>query len=411
MFKNKYKKNNVRVFLTIVLFITLSFSVIGFTLSGKKSNSCKLISWPSWNKFKSDFISEDGRVIDNNPSSELTTSEGQSYGLFFALVNNDQILFDKIWNWTSNNLMQGDIRNLPAWSWGEDKKTGKFGILDKNSASDSDLWISYALLEAGRIWGDDKYTQAGKNVLNNIESLEVSEIPSLGPMLLPGRFGFVSEDKITWELNPSYLPIFLLRYMDKFSSNGNWGEIIFNTLRMINESSPKGVVPEWVSFQINHNSNNGYFFVNQERGVVSSYNSIRVYLWAGMINKKDPLRDRLLTLTNGMANAIERIGYPPEEVSVSTGQGEKASPYGFSAAVLPYLMALGKNKSARDLYASASSSQLKTTIPENKETNPAFYYDYVLSLFGMGHFENRFRFLANGKLELPWLEQNCKLTN
>jgi endoglucanase len=74
-------------------------------------------------------------------------------------------------------------------------------------------------------------------------------------------------------------------------------------------------------------------------------------------------------------------------------------------------MALGKNKSARDLYASASSSQLKTTIPENKETNPAFYYDYVLSLFGMGHFENRFRFLANGKLELPWLEQNCKLTN
>jgi len=409
-FKNNWfiglKKKILLLFVTLLLG-ALGFSIISFSVPLISSKNCKVQNWPLWTTFVNNFISDDGRVIDNNPTFNQTTSEGQSYGLFFALVNNNPLLFDKLWVWTKNNLMRGDENNLPSWSWGQNK-SGVFTVLDKNSASDADLWISYSLLEAGRIWKNDSYTLAGLRMLNRIEALEIVNIPSLGPMLLPGQFGFISENPKSWEINPSYLPLFQLRYMDNINPKGDWNQIAINSLKLIKDSSPVGIVPEWVSYQYDEFTKAGFFYVIPSRGTISSYNSIRVYLWAGLTNKKDPLSSELLSLTKGMANIIERKGFPPEEVTVSNGEGDKNSPYGFTAALLPNLTALGSSSLANSLYITAKDNQIKTTKPENKDTNPAFYYDYILSLFGLGHYENRYRFAADGKLELPWLQLRCK---
>ena len=59
--------------------------------------------WPFWDGYASSFIDDQGRVIDRQ-GSDRTTSEGQSYGLFFALVANDHERFDRLLNWTSENL-------------------------------------------------------------------------------------------------------------------------------------------------------------------------------------------------------------------------------------------------------------------------------------------------------------------
>ncbi|HDR9776712.1 TPA: cellulase, partial [Burkholderia cepacia ATCC 25416] len=66
-------------------------------------------AWPRWDAFKRDFISADGRVIDVGSADSRTVSEGQAYGLFFALVANDRRMFDTILAWTENNLAQGDL--------------------------------------------------------------------------------------------------------------------------------------------------------------------------------------------------------------------------------------------------------------------------------------------------------------
>ena len=50
--------------------------------------------WPAWETFKQDYMSESGRVIDPSEARKITTSEGQSYGLFFALAANDRKAFD-----------------------------------------------------------------------------------------------------------------------------------------------------------------------------------------------------------------------------------------------------------------------------------------------------------------------------
>ena len=52
--------------------------------------------WPGWQQYKQYYISPQGRVIDPSSPNKITTSEGQSYGLFFALVANDRPTFDRL---------------------------------------------------------------------------------------------------------------------------------------------------------------------------------------------------------------------------------------------------------------------------------------------------------------------------
>ena len=49
-------------------------------------------AWGEWEAFRGAFISEDGRVIDRTPDRR-STSEGQAYGMFFALVGDGRFRF------------------------------------------------------------------------------------------------------------------------------------------------------------------------------------------------------------------------------------------------------------------------------------------------------------------------------
>ena len=174
--------------------------------------------WPAWQQYQQFYLSDEGRVIDPSSPKRITTSEGQSYGMFFALVANDRPAFDKLLAWTENNLASGDLSaHLPAWLWGQDDNKA-WKVLDSNSAADADLWIAYNLLEAGRLWQSRRYQTLGTLLLQRIGREEVANIPGLGLMLLPGKVGFVAEDR--WRLNPSYLPPQLLARFAQL--NGPW---------------------------------------------------------------------------------------------------------------------------------------------------------------------------------------------
>lgn len=70
---------------------------------------------PAREQFKKDYISEGGRVIDPSDTRKITTSEGQSYALFFALAANDRRAFEQILTWTRDNLAGGNLNDhLPA---------------------------------------------------------------------------------------------------------------------------------------------------------------------------------------------------------------------------------------------------------------------------------------------------------
>jgi endo-1,4-beta-D-glucanase Y len=240
--------------------------------------------WPAYRSFVQRFVQADGRVIDYSTPTQQTTSEGQSYGMFFALVANDRATFDRLLDWTRTNLAgnQFDAQEvrLPAWQWGR-KPDGSYGVLDPNSASDSDLWIAYDLLQAGRLWHDAGYTKLGEALAAQIASKEVANLAGLGPMLLPGPQGFQSAG--VTRVNPSYLPLPVLRALAKAQPGGPWSKLADNAYQLVKTTAPQGFVPDWAAWRA------GQFVVDPKSGDTGSYDAIRVYLWAGMTAPSDPL--------------------------------------------------------------------------------------------------------------------------
>ncbi|MBD3703114.1 hypothetical protein IE985_07410 [Klebsiella pneumoniae] len=81
-------------------------------------------------------------MIDPSDARKISTSEGQSYGLFFALAANDRAGFDKLLTWTQNNFGGRRSETTFAGLAVGQKDDEQWTLLDSNSASDSDLWIA-----------------------------------------------------------------------------------------------------------------------------------------------------------------------------------------------------------------------------------------------------------------------------
>ncbi|MDF9776138.1 cellulose synthase complex periplasmic endoglucanase BcsZ [Pseudomonas baetica] len=339
--------------------------------------------WPAWENFKQHLISDDGRVIDASSPQQITTSEGQSYGLFFALVANDRKSFDRLLTWTRNNLADGDLgAHLPAWQWGRDKD-GQWGVLDGNNASDADLWIAYSLLEAGRLWRRPDYLALGNHLLWRSAAQTLRKLPGLGLMLLPGDVGFESSQG--WRLNLSYLPPQLLTRFALIAPV--WTEVAQNSRRALIEGSPKGFAPDWLMWQA------GQGFSSDAKGSDGSYDAIRVYLWVGMLAADAPERTVLLNHFKPMIEATARLRYVPEHVDSATGESMGAGPVGFSAALLPLL--------ASDASAAAALSEQREHLRQSAPLADA-YYNQSLVMFGQGWDEHRYRFDKDGRLQPNW---------
>lgn len=340
-------------------------------------------NWPAWERFKQDYISDGGRVIDPSDARQITTSEGQSYALFFAIAANDRDVFKTVLNWTQNNLADGDLSaRLPAWLWGRKNET-EWTVLDTNSASDADIWIAWSLLEAGRLWNMPDYTGIGKALLSRIAKEEVTTVPGLGSMLLPGKIGFADND--AWRFNPGYLPPQLAQYFTRYGAP--WTTLRETNLRLIMESAPKGFSPDWVSYQ----KNKGWQ-LTADKPVIGGYDAIRVYAWVGMMHDSDPQKARMLARLKPMETMTAKQGVPPERVNVATGKAQGNGPVGFSAALLPFLQ-------DRDAQA-AQRQRVADRFPGEDA-----YYSYVLTLFGQGWDEHRFRFTPRGELQPDWGQQ------
>ena len=342
--------------------------------------------WPAWEAFKKSSISDDGQVQDRGDDGIRTTSEGQSYALFFALVANDRATFDKLLNWTEKNLADDDLTaHLPSWVVGK-KEDDSYGVLDSNSASDSDLWIAYALGEAGRLWQDRRYIALASLMAERILSSETLDAPGLGRVLLPGVAGF-TPTATSVRLNPSYVPLQLMRWFAARSHDPRWESLLDSSKQLIVKSSSKGYAPDWTIYDYSRG-----FLPDTETGDIGSYNAIRVYLWAGMLGRDDADRQTILDALRPMAKLTEKLGYPPESVRTTTGAADNQGPTGFSAAMIPFLEASG-------MHQAAQSQMLRIEAQPIAEDR---YYDQVLGLFGLGWKDNLYRFDSKGNLIPSW---------
>ncbi|MBC3933648.1 cellulose synthase complex periplasmic endoglucanase BcsZ [Undibacterium curvum] len=354
-------------------------------------------SWPAWEHFRQQFITKDGRVVDHSGNIKPTVSEGQAYAMFFAMAANDQPSFKQLLHWTSNNLAGGDLTvRLPAWQWGQ-RADQSWGVIDNNSASDADVWMAYSLLLAGDIWGNTSYSALGSLLAQRVLREESLDLPGLGFSLLPAPHGFDLGEK-RWKLNPSYVPLQLLRWLAVKERDQRWQQMAQASFRLLIQSAPKGFSPDWTIYQTT--SSGRASFSPDLNGVEKGdggYNAIRVYLWAGMLHAQDPERSRLLRHLAPMAALTEQLGYPPEFVNIQTGEAKNPGTTGFSAALLPFLSSGQHSKALQQQQLRIQANGIR----------PDAYYDQVLALFGIGWQEKRFAFLPDGRAEFAWQAAAC----
>jgi endoglucanase len=376
--------------------------LIAFLLTLCPTGGCKQNSWPLWNAYSARFIDVQGRVIDHS-AADRTTSEGQAYAMFFALAGNDRPSFDRLLNWTQANLAGNDLQShLPAWLWGK-ASDGQWKTLDAHSASDADTWMAYTLIEAGRLWNLSDYATTGRAMMAQIAKTDVANLPGFGPTLLPGPTGFQHNQTTT--LNPSYMPFFLFQRFAKVDPAGPWLQIAEGIPRMLEGSARHGFAMDWVDYI----PGDGFYpstamqTGNKESDVSGgSYDAVRVYLWAGMIDRSSPLRAQVLSAIPAMSAYLASHDAPPEKVTAQGIPLAQDGPVGFSAALLPYLRAFP------DLSDSRSSAQQTVRVARMRDASTGLYgkdlayYDQNLALFSTGFIDGRFRFGPGGELNVEW---------
>jgi endoglucanase len=362
------------------------------------SAGCRRGAWSLWGSYSARFIDSQGRVIDPQGAGR-TTSEAQAWAMFFALVDNDRATFDRILTWTQANMAGGDLQNhLPTWLWGK-ASDGEWKPVDLNSASDADIWMAYSLVEGGRLWSNPVYSHLGEQMMVQIARQEVADLPGFGPVLMPGSSGF-QHDRV-WTLNPSYMPLFVFQRFAAIDPAGPWRQIALRIPRLLDQSARHGFAMDWV----NYVAGDGFYPAPSHPGKdvpapVGSYDAIRVYLWAGMLDGGGRTRDEVLGAVPGMSVYLANHDAPPEKVSDQGIPLEQDGPVGFSAAVLPYLRAfagLGKASARQTIRMSAMRDPTSGLYGKDLA-----YYDQNLAMFATGFLDGRFRFGAGGELKVEW---------
>lgn len=347
-----------------------------------------------WQRLDTQFTSAGGRIIDLGSEGSISTSEGQAYGLFFALVANQPERFASLLQWTEDNLAGGDLtQRLPAWLWGQHSDTEQWGILDDNAASDADVWMAYSLLEAGELWQQPRYTALGKLLAARIIR-EESMLWQQQRVLLPGPQGFYDATTQQLVLNPSYFSLALFEGLATMTGDDRWQAIYQSSLALLKQHSNSGVVADW--WRLNSDGS-----MDENYHPIADYDAIRTYLWLAIEAQRNG--STLYKQYRTMYEATAAQGVPPEQVqwqSATIVAEAAAGPLGFSIVIAPYL-ALFDEALAQLQYDRLVAAPLERY--ENR------YYDTMLMLFGLGFAQQCYQFTEQGRLVLSWQHEQCTL--
>lgn len=251
--------NNKLIILTT---FALTFFITTFQENIVKAQSLE------WNQFKNTFI-EHGKSKD--PENGYTHSEGQAYSMLLAIKEGDEKAFSEIWYWTKSHLQRED--KLLSWKW----QNGK--VADPNNATDADIMIAWALIEAGKKWDNDYFSE-GLKILSVIEQKLIIQRND-DFLILPALHGFQKKnDKIT--INMSYWVWPAISEFKKIGDRTLWSNVEKTGIKILNNaaSGPWSLISDWTSYPE---------LKPDPKGTRASYDAMRIPLyliWNGMTNSQ-----------------------------------------------------------------------------------------------------------------------------
>jgi endo-1,4-beta-D-glucanase Y len=204
----------------------------------------------AYTKWRTELVTSDGaggfqRVRRPNNENDTTVSEGIAYGMIFAVVMDDQTLFDAFWKYSQLHVNGNGLMNWKV------EASGMVLMDGVGAATDADEDIAWALLLADKKWGGGgslgmPYLDVAKAQIDRIWNHEVDH--GRGDLLLAGdSWGMVVTH------NPSYFaPNQYRRFGIVTNKVAEWNRVIergytqlASTLTAALGNQNNGLVPAW----------------------------------------------------------------------------------------------------------------------------------------------------------------------
>ena len=191
-----------------------------------------------WDRFRAKLLAPAGRIVDTGNAGR-SHSEGQGFAMLLAVAHDDRASFEALWDWTRTTLQIRDDALL-AWAW----EQGPAAVVDRNNASDGDLFVAWALLRAAERWQRPSARTAAERILADLVRHCIVDRHGQR-LLLPGAFGFVHADHVV--LNPSYWVFPAFAAFAAAGIAGPWTELRASGLWLLDpfKDRPPGLPPDW----------------------------------------------------------------------------------------------------------------------------------------------------------------------
>ncbi|MEO9340864.1 glycosyl hydrolase family 8 [Mesorhizobium sp. SB112] len=260
-----------------------------------------------WAAYKSRFIDEGGRVIDD-ANAHISHSEGQGYGLLLSYLADNRADFDLIWSFTRTEFMLRDD-GLAVWKW---DPSATPHVTDANNASDGDILIAYALALAGKAWARNDLTSAATSIARATGKISVVENQGRS-LLLPGAKGFSADERSDGPIvNLSYWVFEAFPVLAELAPETDWAGLSDEGTQLIVSArlGPKKLPPDWLSLKTRPKPATGF-------AAEFSYNAIRIPLYLLRAGSRDAalLEPFRAAMTNSGATIDIATGDPRDTLS------------------------------------------------------------------------------------------------
>lgn len=175
----------------------------------------------------------------------VSHSEGQGWALLAALRADDPASFNRILAWTLANLRRPSD-SLHAWRWVPDSTPP---VTDTNNATDGDLFIAWALVEAAEKWNQPDFMRRGLAIARDLQR---ACFVNLGRrwFFLPGAYGFRNANRIVINLSYYALPAF--HALGRATRDPAWARVEADGLALMNEArfGRWSLPPDWLELEL-----------------------------------------------------------------------------------------------------------------------------------------------------------------
>ncbi|HWA71656.1 MAG TPA: glycosyl hydrolase family 8 [Polyangiaceae bacterium] len=169
-------------------------------------------------------------------------SEGIGYGMLLSANRGDRTLFDGLWKYYGDHL---DPKGLMNWATGVCDAAGNNNA---NAATDGDLDVAMALIQANKVWPDGGYLALASALTAKIIQYETEECSGRA-ILRPGDMFGGCSDMSNAKINPSYFaPGYYRVFAHYFPAQAaRWNALIDGSYELfpIYQARMAGLVPDW----------------------------------------------------------------------------------------------------------------------------------------------------------------------